>query len=210
VVFTVTLPKASEEGETFATVLELDPVPVSETVWGLPVALSVIETLAVRVPAAVGVNVTLMLHVALAFTLLPQVLVWAKSPLLVPVMAMLVSERAAEPLLVKVTLCAALVVFTVWLAKVKLAGAREAVGVAVPPPLLEDVTKALQAPRSKQIPARVTPRAPGRFHIRFFMLIPQVECRLKNKGGCQSRALAVSSSLPTGNPPSSRIPISCD
>lgn len=35
------------------------PVPVSATVCGLPVALSVIDRLAVRVPLAVGLNVTL-------------------------------------------------------------------------------------------------------------------------------------------------------
>jgi hypothetical protein len=51
------------------------PVPLREIDCGLPEALSVIMIVPVRVPAAVGVNVTLI--VQLAFTLIeaPQVLV---------------------------------------------------------------------------------------------------------------------------------------
>lgn len=52
------------------------PVPVSETVCGLPAAPSVTLTLAVRVPLAVGVKVTLIEHEAPAATDDPQVLVW--------------------------------------------------------------------------------------------------------------------------------------
>jgi hypothetical protein len=44
--------------------------------------------------------------------LLGQVLVWAKSPALVPVRPMLLMLRAALPLLVSVTVCAVLVLFT--------------------------------------------------------------------------------------------------
>ena len=178
---TVWLPKVRLVGESAADGLPAAaPVPVSETVCGLPVALSLIETFAVRVPAAVGVNVTLMVQLALAFTLLPQVLVAAKSPLFVPVIVILVRESAAEPLLVSVTLCAALVVFTVWVAKVRLVGDMETPGVPPPPPPLPDaVTKPLHALSSMHIPARMTPRAPGRLHIRFFMFIPQVERRFK-------------------------------
>jgi hypothetical protein len=50
-------------------------VPVRLTDCGLPEALSVIVKLAVRLPAAVGVNVTLMVQFAPAATLEPQVLV---------------------------------------------------------------------------------------------------------------------------------------
>jgi len=54
------------------------PVPVRVIVCGLPVALSVTVTDAVRVPVAVGVKVTLIVQVPLfAGTELPQVLVWA-------------------------------------------------------------------------------------------------------------------------------------
>jgi hypothetical protein len=58
-------------------------------VWGVPVVLSVTLKVAERLPAAVGVNVTLMVQLAPAAMLEPQLFVWAKSPLSVPVTAML-------------------------------------------------------------------------------------------------------------------------
>jgi hypothetical protein len=60
----------------------------------------------VRVPIAVGVNVTLIWQFALAATLVPQLLVWAKSPLT----AMLLMFNAALPVLERVTVFAALAV----------------------------------------------------------------------------------------------------
>ena len=51
------------------------PVPVKLTVCGLPAALSAMLTVAVRFPGAVGVNVTLIVQLALAATEVPQVLV---------------------------------------------------------------------------------------------------------------------------------------
>ncbi len=83
------------------------PVPVSETVCGLPLALSVTETAPVREPATVGVKVTEIVQVPAAATDAPQVLVWLKSPLA----AMLVMVSAADPLFVSVTACAVLAVF---------------------------------------------------------------------------------------------------
>ena len=80
----------------------LAPVPERLTVCGLPVALSVRVTAAVRVPLAVGVKVTLIVQLAPAATLDPQLLVWAKSPALVPVSAMLVMLKAALPVLFRV------------------------------------------------------------------------------------------------------------
>jgi len=54
------------------------PVPVRVMECGDPAALSVMLTAAVRVPVAVGVNVTLIVQVPLlAATELPQVFVWA-------------------------------------------------------------------------------------------------------------------------------------
>jgi hypothetical protein len=50
-------------------------VPVKLTVCGLPLALSVIASVALREPAADGVNVTLMAQLAPAETVLPQVFV---------------------------------------------------------------------------------------------------------------------------------------
>ncbi len=61
--------------------LKETPVPVSETVCGLPVALSVMLSAPVLVPVAVGRNVTRMAQLAPAARLEPQVLVWEKSPL---------------------------------------------------------------------------------------------------------------------------------
>jgi low affinity Fe/Cu permease len=70
---------------------------------GLSEALSVIVTLAERLPAAVGLNVTLMVQVPPAATLeVVQVFVWAKSGPLVPVMATVLTVSAALPLFVTV------------------------------------------------------------------------------------------------------------
>lgn len=57
------------------------PVPPSVTVCGLLEALSVIVNEPLRVPLAVGVNVTFTVQLELAATLAPQLLVCAKSPL---------------------------------------------------------------------------------------------------------------------------------
>ena len=84
------------------------PVPVRATVWGLPVALSVTVMVPGWLPVAVGVKVTVMVQLAPAATDVPQVLVWAYGALA----AMLVRLSAAVPVLVSVTVCAALVVFT--------------------------------------------------------------------------------------------------
>ena len=73
------------------------PVPVRLTDWGLPVALSVMARAAVRLLAVDGVKVTLMVQLAPAATELPQLLVWAKSPALVPKTAMLVTLKAELP-----------------------------------------------------------------------------------------------------------------
>jgi hypothetical protein len=51
------------------------PVPSNATVSGEPVALSATVSVPVRAPATVGVNVTEILHLAPAATLVPQLLV---------------------------------------------------------------------------------------------------------------------------------------
>ena len=79
------------------------PEPLKGTDWGLPEVLSLMETLAVRLPIAVGLKVTLTVQFAPAAKVLDplgQVLVCAKSPALVPVRPMLEMVRAAVPLLV--------------------------------------------------------------------------------------------------------------
>ena len=83
----------------------LVPVPNKRITCGLPVALSTMTTEPRSTPVALGVKVTLMVQVAETATLL-QLLVWAKVPLTV----ILLTVSVAPPLLVRVTLFAALVV----------------------------------------------------------------------------------------------------
>src|SRR5882762_9349479 len=71
--------KVRADGAAFSTVAP--PVPVSDTVCGLPEALSVMLRVPGRVPLAVGVKVTLTVQLEFAATLAPQLLVCAKSPL---------------------------------------------------------------------------------------------------------------------------------
>src|SRR5947209_7914249 len=76
-------------------------VPLSPTLCGLPLALSVIVMPAVRAPMAVGLKVTLMVHDDPAASVLGvsgQVLVWANSLALVPVIPILLIVNGAVPL----------------------------------------------------------------------------------------------------------------
>jgi hypothetical protein len=98
------------EAKSEKSLVAVEPIPVRLTDCGLPEALSVMLRLLDRVPGAVGVNVTPMVQFAPAATELPQLLVCAKSPLFVPVTAMLVRFSEALPVFASVTVCAALVV----------------------------------------------------------------------------------------------------
>ena len=95
------LGNVSDVGESVAP--GATPVPVKLAVCGLPLALSVTVKVPVRVPVAAGANVTLIVHLLPAASELPQLLVWAKSPLSAPVMAMLLIESAALPEFERVT-----------------------------------------------------------------------------------------------------------
>ncbi len=75
------------------------PVPLRPTVCGLPAALSLMLSVALRVPVAVGVKVTLIEQLAPAATDVPQLLVWAKSVGFVPPIVMLVMLRVEVPVL---------------------------------------------------------------------------------------------------------------
>jgi hypothetical protein len=88
------------------------PVPERLTACGLPLALSVMLTDPLREPEAEGVKVTLIVQSAPAATELPHVLVCAKSPGSVPVIAMLLTLKVALPVLLRVTVRAVLVVPT--------------------------------------------------------------------------------------------------
>ena len=89
------------------------PVPATLTFCGLAPPLSVTESVAVRFPVADGVNVTVIEQLAPAATLVPQVLVSAKSAAFVPVKEMPVMLTATLPLLLNVTLLGRLLVPTV-------------------------------------------------------------------------------------------------
>ena len=99
------MPKARVVGAKLT--LDAAPVPGRLIVCGPPVALSVTVIVPGRLPAAVGVNVTLMEQLAPAAREAPQVLVWEYGALA----TMLVMFSAPVPELVSVTVCAALVVF---------------------------------------------------------------------------------------------------
>src|SRR2546421_9536398 len=90
-------------------------------------------TLALRVPLAVGVNVTLMVQLALIASELEQLSVSLKSLVLAPVTAILLILSASVPLFVSVTVCAGLVVPTFWLLKLKLVALRLSPGVGTTP-----------------------------------------------------------------------------
>jgi hypothetical protein len=95
-------------GERLTEGAALVPVPVKLTVCGLPAALSEMLRVPLRVPVAVGVKVTVIVQSAPAATELPQLLVSAKSPALVPVTARLAILKMALPVLDRVTDCAVL------------------------------------------------------------------------------------------------------
>ena len=86
-----------EEPEAAPTVKSW-PVPLTATIWVLPVVLSLLSVMVrvpVREPPLVGEKVTLIVQELPAATLLPQLLVCAKLALA----AMLATERAALPVL---------------------------------------------------------------------------------------------------------------
>src|SRR5437870_168925 len=111
-------------GESLAVV----PIPLSVTFCGLPAALSLMLTAAVRVPLAVGLKVTLIPQLAPAANELPQVWVCAKFPALVPVIAMLLMVKIAVPVFLSVTVLAVLVVPIACVEKVRLVGDKVAFG----------------------------------------------------------------------------------
>jgi hypothetical protein len=134
-VLTDWLPNERLAGERLAAAAE--PVPERLTVWGLLAELSATLSNAVRLPLAAGVKVMLNVQLDPAGSELPQLLAWAKSPGLAPVIVTLEMLKAAVPALSKVAVPAPLVVPTGWLAKARLPGERPAAGVppATPTPL---------------------------------------------------------------------------
>jgi hypothetical protein len=132
-VLTGWLPKQRLVGERLTAVAV--PVPERLTVWGLPAVLSVILTDAVRLPLAVGSKVTLIVQLAPTASELPQLLVWAKSPALAPVIVTLEIFRVEAPVLLRVAVPVPLVVPTGWFPKERLPGETLPVGAAAATPI---------------------------------------------------------------------------
>ena len=112
------------------------PVPVRLTDCWLPATLLLLSVTfkeAARLPEAVGVNVTLIVQLLPAASELPHVVISAKSPGFVPVTATPAMLISAFPVLLSVTVCAALVVPTFWPLKARLVVVTPAKG-ALPVP----------------------------------------------------------------------------
>ena len=101
--------------EVVVVVVTVTASPLKATVWGLPNALLAILKAPLRVPAAVGLKVTITLQKPpMPSPVAPQLLFWLKSALvLLPVRL-----KAALPELVRVMVWAVLAVPRFWLAKV--------------------------------------------------------------------------------------------
>ncbi len=104
--------KGSGASETLEMTGGFVPMPLSDTVCGLPAALSLMLSVAVRSPTAPGLKVTVIVQLAPASRVAGQLFVWVKSPAFVPAMLMPLIVSAALPVLVSVTVWAALVVLT--------------------------------------------------------------------------------------------------
>src|SRR4051812_27533433 len=118
------------------------PVPVSPAVCGLPLALSVIDTLADRLAVALGVNVTDTVHEALTASVagaIGQLFDCAKSAAFVPVIAMPLIESGADPELVTEIVCGAAVVPARCEPKPRLVGASVVPAAVVPVPVSPSV-----------------------------------------------------------------------
>jgi len=117
-----------------------DPVPLKGTLRVLPTALSVMFRMALRVPGTDGVNVTLMVVLALGATVMGSgvVVVNPNSEGFAPETAMAEITRLPVPVLVTVTGEGALGLFTGWLEKRMLVGASVTAG--APTPLPDRVT----------------------------------------------------------------------
>ena len=112
------------------------PVPLSAMPCGLPGASSVMLTDAVRLPRAVGVKLTVTVHVAFAASkagTVGQLLLAAKSPVFVPPSVIELIASPAVPLFT-VTDWVGLVVPTFWPLKARLVGVKVTAG-CVPVPL---------------------------------------------------------------------------
>ena len=130
------LPNASALGDKLTAGPLATPVPCKATTWGLPAALEETLTAADSLAVVEGVKVTVIVQLPPAASVLGeagQVLVCAKSALLVPVIVMPLMVNAALPVFFTVKLWGALVVFSGWLPKASVAGDKLTAGPLVIP-----------------------------------------------------------------------------
>ena len=102
------MPKLQEDGEKL--ICGAVPVPLSETVWGEPEALSETEMEALREPVAEGVKVTWIVQLPEPAATVEQLLVCEKSAEFAPVMLTPLMVRVPVPGLVTVIDSAVLLV----------------------------------------------------------------------------------------------------
>lgn len=137
------------------------PMPLSVIVRGLPLALSVMVMVAERMPGAEGRNVIVIVQLAPAFTLAPQLSVRVKSPAFAPLTVILVIVSVVPPLFVSVTVCAALVVLTTWPLKFTDVAESMTLGGVVPVPLRAAVCGLPGASLATLTDALLLPAVPG-------------------------------------------------
>jgi hypothetical protein len=113
------------------------PAPVSVTVWGDPVASSVTEIVVVKLAAETGVKVAEIVQVLPAASVVPQLVVSAKSDVLAPESVMPEMFRTALPVFDSVVDMAVAVEPTDVFGKLMVVGESEATGAGagVPVPL---------------------------------------------------------------------------
>src|ERR1700690_4347022 len=102
---------------------------------GLSAASSVRVMVPLREPAAAGVNVVVIVHMALAARVVPQLFDEVKSAAWVPATTMLAMFSVALPVLVTVTACDGLVTPTFSFGKARPVAERLTMGAAAPVPL---------------------------------------------------------------------------
>jgi hypothetical protein len=114
VVFVIWFMNVSELDGVAPSAAGITPVPLRLTVCGLLAPDEVIVIAPVRVPAAVGVNVTVIVQVAFCASVAVQLVVRPKSPVAAETTMLFILPLFA----VRVTVCDALVVFVFWPGKV--------------------------------------------------------------------------------------------
>jgi hypothetical protein len=105
---------------------DVTPIPSKEMDWGLPAVSSVIVMDAPRGPNWLGLNVIFTVQFAPAARVAPHVLaLWLNSAALFPTIAIPAMFNTELPILLNVSVWAALVLPTTCVAKLKLAGDSE-------------------------------------------------------------------------------------